>query len=89
MKDYCENDPEASKGPVFTFNEDCKSSDKVKKDKKKKQHKKKWDSINLATGVNTAEVNDKKRKKKDISEIIYYNYNKKRHYATKCLWPQK
>lgn len=30
----------------------------------------------LATGVNTTNI-----AKKDISEIIYYNYNKKDHYS--------
>lgn len=34
--------------------------------------------MNSATRVNAVEINDKKRKKKDISEITYYNYDKKK-----------
>ena len=48
-----------------------------------KQHKVKRDSI-PATRVNKAEVSDHRRKKKDVSEIIYYNYNKKGHYLDKA-----
>ena len=56
-------------------------SDKAKKDKKKKKHKDKRDSrkprdsSTLAVGVNKAEIGD--NRKKDISEITCYNFNKR------------
>ena len=74
---------------MSTFSQDSKPSNKVKKNKKKKQYKNKQDSTNLAIGVNTVEVGDKMKKKKDVSEITYYNYNKKRYYAIKCPKPRK
>ena len=63
--------------------------DKAKKNKKGKQHKNKQDFTNLAIGVNMTKVGDKKKRKKDVSEIICYNCNKKKHYITKCLESQK
>lgn len=43
----------------------------------------------LATGINTVKVGDKKKKKTNINKTLYYNYNKKRHYANKCPEFQK
>lgn len=99
IKDQYENNSKASKTPVFTFTQDSKPFNKAKKDKKKKQHKDKRNSrdskdfkncrnsIILAIGVNTAEIRNKKKRKKDVSEITYYNHNKKRYYGTKCSKP--
>ena len=67
--------------------QDSKPSNKARKNKKRKQHKNKQDSTSLITGVNKIEVGGKK--KKDVSEIIYYNCNKKGDHATKYLEPQK
>ena len=72
-----------------TSTQDFEPSDKARKDKKKKQHKDKRDSINPATGVNKAEVGDHRKRTKDISDIMYYSCNKKKHYLNKCLEPQK
>ena len=72
--------------------QDSEFFDKAKKDKKKKQYKNKWDSNTLATGVNVAEIDDKKRKKKkkrDISEITYSNCNKIGHYTNSSPKPWK
>ena len=82
MKDY-DGDKSTAKAFVPNSSQDSEPFDKAKKDKKKKKYKDTWDSINPVTGVNTAEVCKKNRKKKDISEIIYYNYNIKRYYTTK------
>ena len=91
------DDSKAPKGPAstptFASTQDYESSDKAQKDKKKKQYKDKKDfreprdSSTPATGVNKPVVNSKK--KKDISEITYYNCNKKGHFATKCLESRK
>ena len=76
---------------MSTFTQDSEPFDKTKKDKKKKQQKNKRDSTNPATRVNETKVGDKKKKKKDVSEIIYYNCDKKRYYVTKYskLWKSK
>ena len=79
MKDHREDKSKAK---------DSEPSDKARKDKKKKQHKAKRDSI-PATGVNKATVGDQRMKKKDISEISYYNCNKKGYYSNKCPEPRK
>ena len=76
MKDHC-RDKSKDKVSVLAPIQDCKPSNKAWKDRKKKQHKDKRDSTNPAIAVNVAEVNNKKRKKKDVSEIMYYNGNKK------------
>ena len=90
MKDHCGDNAKASRAPVSTSTQDFKPSNKAKKDKKKKQYKDKQDSkdsknsINPAIEVSMAEVGDKKKRKKDISEITYYNCNKKEYFPTKC-----
>ena len=71
-----------------------KPSDKTRKDKKKKQHRDKRDSRESrdtpASGVNAAEVGDKKRRKrKDSSKVTCYNCNKLGHYADLCPESQK
>ena len=91
MKDHYK-DKSKAKASVFTSTQDFEPFDKVKKEKKKKQHKVKEDSNISATGINVAEAGNKKRnkkKKKDISEIIYYNCNKNRHNSDLYLEPQK
>ena len=89
MKNHCKDNSKALKTPVFTSIQDSKLFNEARKVKKKKQYKNKRDTINPATRVNIAEVGDKKSKIKDISEIIYYNCNKKGHYITKCPNSQK
>ena len=83
MKDHY-GDKSRDRASVSLFAQDSPSNkDKSRKDKKKKQ-----DSAIPATGVNTKEVSRRKRKKKkDISEIMYYNYNKKEYYSDKYLEP--
>ena len=88
MKNHC-RDKSKAKAFVSTFIQDSELSNKGRKDKKKKHYKDKHDSTNPATGVNTADVSDKKKKKKDVNEIMCYNYNKRRNYATKCPEPWK
>ena len=55
IKDYCKN-----KFKTKASAQDSKPSDKVKKDKKKKYQNNQRDSINLASGVNKAEVSNHK-----------------------------
>ena len=46
------------------------------------------DSITPASEVNLVEVGGKKKKnKKDVSEITWFNYNKNGHYSNKCPEP--
>ena len=85
MKDHY-GDKSIAKASVPTSNQDSKPFDKDRKNKKKKQHKAKWDST-PATRVNKAEVDDHRKRKKDVSEITYYNCNKKRYYSDKCPEP--
>ena len=87
MKDYCEVKSKA-KASVPTSTQDSQPSDKARKDKKKKQHKAKRD-FTPANGVNKMEVSDHGKKKKDVSEITFYNCNRKGHYLNKCPKPQK
>ena len=84
----CEGDSKASKAPAST--QESESSNKARKDKKKKQHKDKKnsreprDSPTSATEVSTAEVGGKKRRnKKDMGKVTYFNCNKKGHYANR------
>lgn len=63
---------------------------------KKKQHKDKRDfreprdSTSPTAKVNMAKVGNKKRKnKRDISEIMYYNCNKEGHYSDKSAEPRR
>ena len=53
--------------------------------KKKFQKRKKWIDI-PATGNNAIDISKKKKKNRncDISEVTYYNYNKKNHFANTC-----
>ena len=60
-----------AKASVPTSIQNFKPSNKAKTDKKKKQYKDKQDFTNPATKVNKAQVSDHKRKKKNISEIMY------------------
>ena len=69
-------------------------SDKARKDKKKQQHRDKRDSREsrdtLTSGVNAAEVGDKKRrKKKDPSKVMCYNCNKLGYYVDLYPEPRK
>lgn len=86
MKNHC-RDKFKAKAFKPSSTPDSKPSDKSRKDKKKKQQKNQWDFTIPATEVNAAEIGDKKKKKKDVNEITYYNCNKKKHYLTKYLEP--
>ena len=79
IKEYQRDKFKAFKASISNSIQDSKSFDKARKDKKKKQQKYERDFTNLAIKVNVAEVDNRKKKKKDVSEIIYYNFNKKRH----------
>ena len=101
VKNYCGDDSKASKGsastPTSASTQDSKPSDKTKNNKKKKywrgkrDFKKPKNFTNLASGVNAAEVGSKgkRKKKKDVGEITYFNCNKKGHYSNNCLEPPK
>ena len=95
MKNHCGDNSKASKGsastPISAFIRNSELSNKAKKDKKQKYYQGKKDSrkpkdfIILALGVNTAEVEGKRRRrnKKDVSKIMCFNCNKKGHYSNK------
>ena len=77
-----------AKGPTSTHAQDFEPFNKAMKDKKKKQYRKKRDfkepkDFNTpASGVNAAKVGSKRKKnKKDVSKVTYFNCNKKGHYA--------
>ena len=91
----CGEDFKASKAPASTSIQDFNPSNKAKKNKKKKYRKDKRDSkkpkdaITSAIEVSKAEISSKR--KKDVSEITYYNFKKKGHYAINFLksWMSK
>ena len=75
IKNYCK-DKSKAKASVSTSTQDSKSFNKARKNKKKKKYKAKRD-FTSAIKVNKVEFGNYKRKKKDVSEIMYYNCNKK------------
>ena len=83
MNDYCWDNFKASNAFLSTFALDSRPFDRTRKNKTKKQDKEKRSSINPATRINTIEIDIKRKKKKYVSEIIYYNYNKKKYYKIK------
>ena len=92
----CKDDSKTSKGPTSTPIQDSEPSNKARKDKKKRYQDKRGsrepkDSNTPASKVNAAEVGGKgrRRNKKDVSHITYFNCNKKRHYLNKCPEPPK
>ena len=100
VKDHRGDDYKTSKGsasiPASTSIQDSEPSNKAMKDKKKKHHRDKRnskepkDSTTPASRVNAAEVRSKRRKnKKDLSEIMCYNCNKKGHFVNKYLEPRQ
>lgn len=91
-------DFKASKDPMSISTQDFGPSDKAKKDKKKKLHKDKRDSKDLGnfknstildTRVNMAEIEGKRRGKKDVNEVTYYICNRRGYFANKCPEPWK
>ena len=65
-----------------------------KKDKKKRfqsqkqKHTGEWKKQILAISIKTINISKKKKKKCDVSEIMYFNYNKKGHFATDYTKPK-
>ena len=99
MKDPRVEEPKSkpleSKSSASLRIEQPDSPEKAWKEKKKKWQKERQDKkrdLTLATGVNTTDTADGQKKKKktsnqtlgDISDIMYYNCNKKGHYANTC-----
>ena len=66
--------------------ESTESSEKARKEKKKKwlkeRKEKKAKNTTPASGSNATNAGGKK--KKDLSQITCYNYNKSGHYASSC-----
>ena len=64
------------------------------KDKKKKfqgqrwKHTGEWKEQTPAINVNTTNISNKKKKRRDISEITCFNCNKKSHFASYCTKPK-
>ena len=93
---------EASRGDDFKVfkapasTQKSELSDKARKDKKKRHYRDRRDfrepknSTTSASKVNAVKVGNKRRRnKKDLSGITYYNCNKKRHFADKCPEPRR
>ena len=65
-----------------------------RKDKKKRfqgqrrEHIGEWKEQTLVTNINTTNVSKKKKKRRDISEITYFNCDKKSHFASNCIEPK-
>ena len=90
-------DQSKTKAPASTPAQDSEPSDKTRKDKKKRHQDRRGsrepkDSSSPASGVNRAEVGEggqRRKNKKDLSGVTYYNCNKKGHYSNKCPEPPK
>ncbi len=67
------------------------TSKKTRKNKKQKSHQAKQDQRKdntPASGTNITPTKKKTGQNWDISEITYYNCNKKSHYASDCTEPK-
>ncbi len=74
------------------------ASEKIRKEKKKKWQWKKWASKDAkevspsptTSGSNAVQAtgSQKKKKSRDVFEVIYYSYNKKGHYTSNCTEPK-
>ena len=90
--------PQKLKAPALQRFNNAETSEKAQNEKKKNDWKH-WQSrrsdnessrATAATRGNTTNNSAKgSRTQKDVSQIMYYNCNKKRHYATKCPKPPK
>lgn len=65
---------------------------KDRKNKKKKfQERREWKDQILTTTTNASDFSLKKTKKRhgcDLSKVMYYNFDKKSHYANNCIKPK-
>ena len=87
------DDSKTFKSLASTLAQDSKPSDKARMDKKKKHHRNKRDSkepkdyFTPVFEINKAEVSgggQRKKKKKDLSGVTCFNYNKKGHFSNRC-----
>ena len=91
--------PQESKALAPQRSDSAETSEKARKEKKKNDCQNKRDGCaqkgyTPATGVNTTNADDNKKKKnvsnrRDPSEVVCYNCNKTGHYSNKCLKPPK
>ena len=91
--------PQESKVPALQRSNSAETSEKAWKEKKKNDCQNKKDcrareGSTPATGVNTTDADDSKKKRsgsnrRDPSEVVCYNCNKKGHYSNKCPEPPK
>ena len=80
------DDSKATK--TSTSTQKSKPSNKARKDKKKMHYRDKRDSSTSASGVNKVEVSkdrQRKRNKKDLNRVTYFNCNKKGHFSNRYL----
>ena len=91
-------DESKTKAPASTPAQDSEPSDKARKDKKKRHHgarrssREPKDSSTPASIVNKAKVGgsgQRRKNKKDLSGVTYFNCNKKGHFSNKCPEPPK
>ena len=70
--------------------EQDKKDKKDRRNKKRRFRKRNEQSDTLAIGKNTIDASKKKKKNRDwhTSRIIYYNCNKKGHFANTCIKPK-
>ena len=91
--------PQESKAPAPQRPDSAETSEKARKEKKKNDRRNKKDrrareGSPPATGVNTTDADDSRKKRsgsnrRDPSEVVCYNCNKKGHYSNKCPEPPK
>ena len=79
-----------------TFEQARKEKKKKKEKQERRNQERKPHNTTLATRVNTTNIlgghsggGGGGRSQKDSVQAIYYNYNKKGHFARKCLKPLK
>ena len=91
--------PQESKTPAPQRFDSAETSEKARKEKKKNNRRNKRDrrareGSTPAIEVNTTDADGSKKKKngsnrRDPSEVVCYNCNKKGHYSNKCSEPPK
>ena len=91
--------PQKLKAPAPSRSDSAEISEKAQKKKKKNDRQNKRDcrareGSTPATGVNTTDADNRKKKRnscnrRDPSEVVCYNCNKKGHYLNKCPKPPK
>ena len=62
--------------------------DKMRFQNQKREYTREQKKSTLAIRINTIDVLKKKKKRRNVSKIMCFNYNKKDHFANNCTRPK-